>query len=78
MLSKELFGPLGSERYREYVADINSSGAHLLDLINDILDLSKAESGKLELFEESIDVAAIIDNSLLMIRPRAVCGWPPI
>jgi PAS domain S-box-containing protein len=71
MLSKELFGPLGSERYREYVADINSSGAHLLDLINDILDLSKAESGKLELFEESLDLAAIIDSSLLMIRPRA-------
>ncbi|MGH6932311.1 MAG: sensor histidine kinase, partial [Dongiaceae bacterium] len=71
MLSNELFGPLGSDKYREYVADINRSGAHLLDLINDILDLSKAESGKLELFEEPLDVAATIEKSLLMIRPRA-------
>jgi PAS domain S-box-containing protein len=71
MLSQQLFGPLGHAKYRDYVADINRSGAHLLDLINDILDLSKAESGKLELYEEPVDIAATIEKSLLMIRPRA-------
>src|SRR5262245_57317561 len=49
VMMEERFGPVGSERYREYLKDIHASGGHLLSLINDLLDLSKIEAGKLEL-----------------------------
>src|SRR5690606_8088910 len=45
ILAHELYGPLGSERYRDYAADIHSSGTHLLEVVNDILDISKVEAG---------------------------------
>ena len=56
MISREVLGPLGNEQYRTYIADIHKSGTHLLQIINDILDLSKAEAGKLELYEEVFDL----------------------
>ena len=49
VMMHQVFGPLGSERYREYAGDVHNSGRHLLAIINDILDLSKIEAGKLEL-----------------------------
>jgi PAS domain S-box-containing protein len=67
----ERFGPLANARYAEYARDINSSGEHLLDLINDILDLSKAEAGKLELNERVVDIEHVVDMSLGMVRSRA-------
>src|SRR5262249_26815043 len=51
---------LGNEQYRAYVANIHESGAHLLQIINDILDLSKAESGKLELNEDIFDMRDVL------------------
>jgi len=71
MMSAEMFGGLGNERYRAYVTDIRASGVHLLSLINDLLDLSKAEADKLELRESYVDVAATIAHSLRMISSRA-------
>jgi signal transduction histidine kinase len=74
ILKKELFGALGSERYAEYVQDINDSGNHLLAIINDILDLAKAEAGKLTLQEEEVDVVRTLDDALRMCRGRAVAS----
>ena len=65
-----MFGPV-SERYRGYGADIFESGTHLLNLINDILDLSKLEAGQFELYEEDVDVAAIIRACIHLIEPQA-------
>jgi signal transduction histidine kinase len=56
MMVREVLGTLGNEQYRAYVTDIHASGTHLLQIINDILDLSKAEAGKLELHEEVFDL----------------------
>jgi signal transduction histidine kinase len=66
MMKRQMFGPLGSDRYRSYVTDIHSSGSHLLDIINDILDLSKAEAGKLTLHEEVVQPCEVIDACLRM------------
>jgi two-component system, cell cycle sensor histidine kinase PleC len=60
MMLREVLGALGNEQYRAYVGDIHASGTHLLQIINDILDLSKAESGKIELSEDVFDLRDIM------------------
>ncbi len=65
MMKGEVFGPLGNDRYREYSADINTSGLHLLDLISDVLDFAKIDAGRFELHEEDVDLretVAIVRN----------------
>lgn len=74
VLESERLGPLGSTRYRSYVKDIHNSGIHLLSLINDILDLSKVESGFDDLNEESIDIAEVVRALIILINPHAVKG----
>ena len=71
-LEKELFGPLGSPRYREYAEDIHDSGVHLLNLINDILDLSEIEAGHFKLHEEEVDIEEIISSCVRLVRQRAL------
>ena len=66
-----LFGAVENARYREYLRDIHESGTHLLCLINDILDVAKAESGKIELVEEAVDVIAVIDSCVRLVHERA-------
>jgi PAS domain S-box-containing protein len=68
IMKAETFGPLGNSRYRDYAGDISDSGRHLLELINDILDLSKLEAGQLELHDETIDVAAAIRDCLKFVE----------
>ena len=70
VLSERLFGEM-NEKQTEYVGDISESGRHLLKLINDILDLSKIEAGRMELDPTDFDIATTINNTLSLVRERA-------
>jgi len=71
VLSERMFGDL-TDKQAEYVKDIHASGAHLLSLINDILDLSKVEAGRMELDVATFSVPMAIDNAITLIKERAV------
>src|SRR5271170_4859435 len=60
MMQREVLGSLGNQQYRTYITDIHASGTHLLQIINGILDLSKAEAGKVDLTEEVFDLRDIM------------------
>ncbi len=64
ILQNQMFGPLGSEKYDEYARDIHDSGKHLLNVINDILDMSKIEAGHVKLSCETIDLVPLIEECL--------------
>jgi two-component system cell cycle sensor histidine kinase PleC len=74
IIEREMFGPLGSQRYRDYLGDIGRSGRHLLTLINDILDMSKIEARKMELHEQEIDVEELIAECARVLATRAAAG----
>ena len=71
IMKKEMFGPLGDPRYKEYVNDILFSGQHLLSLINDILDMSKIEAGKMTLNTEALQMSDMISQVIRIVRGRA-------
>jgi signal transduction histidine kinase len=71
VIKEELFGPGGLAKYVDYAQDVHNSGQHLLDLINDILDLSKIDAGKVELREEDISVTGLIADSASLVCDRA-------
>ena len=71
ILSAEMFGPLGLARYVDYAGDINVSGKHLLDLINDILDVSRIETDNLTLEENMVDVYQMLPSCLRLVTERA-------
>ncbi len=71
IMKKEMFGPLGDTRYKEYVNDILFSGQHLLSLINDILDMSKIEAGKMTLNTEPMIMSDMIGQVIRIVRGRA-------
>ncbi len=71
LIGGEMFGPVGNNSYREYANDIRQSGQHLLDLINDILDLSKCDSGSDELHEENIEISEITRSARWLLAERA-------
>jgi len=71
ILGTEMLGPIGHPRYREYANDVHGAGRHLLALINDILDLSKAAAGKFELACEEIVPADIVAECLRLTRGKA-------
>ncbi len=72
VMKTELFGKIGSNKYREYANDIHSSGQYLLDVINDILDMSKIEAGRIELDIENCNVCEIVEDCRKIIHPRAL------
>ena len=74
IMMNELFGSIGTATYRDYAVDIHESGHHLLTLINDILDVSKAEAGKIELREEPVDLGEAVRSSIRLVRARAESG----
>jgi len=71
MMMRETFGPIGHERYREYMTDVHVSATMLLSLIEDILDISKAEAGRLDLDETVIDLAPELETVVQMLSPVA-------
>ena len=73
-MKEEIFGPVGNDKYREYLDDIHNSGQHLLGLINDILDVSAIEAGAVKLYEENISISEVVDASIRIIMPRANDG----
>jgi PAS domain S-box-containing protein len=71
IMATESFGPLGSEKYKEYANDIHSSGTLLLDLISDVLDLSRIEAGALDLTEGAVNLNEALYATLRVVRERA-------
>jgi signal transduction histidine kinase len=71
MMRDRMFGALGHHKYEEYARDINLSGRHLLSIIEDILDLSKIEAGRIDLHEEPIEIPRAVTNCLSILRARA-------
>jgi signal transduction histidine kinase len=71
ILEKELFGPLGDARYKEFVRDIHSSGKHLLEIIGNILDLAKVDAGKLEIYEDEFDLEDVMRGCIRLMTDSA-------
>jgi len=71
IMAAEMYGPVGDARYRDYARDILNSGQHLLNLINDILDMSKIEAGKMSLRFEPVCLEEIAEEALRLVRNRA-------
>jgi PAS domain S-box-containing protein len=71
VMMNERFGPVGNERYRQYLEDIHASGGHLLSLVNDLLDLSKIEAGKLELTFANISLNDVTQQCVAIMQPQA-------
>jgi len=72
MMERQLLGPLGNEKYLDYIGGIRESGEHLLDLISDILDMSKIEAGKYDLMLEELSIHKVIGLSIHMMEGRAL------
>jgi two-component system cell cycle sensor histidine kinase PleC len=71
LIKTEAYGPVGSPQYKDYANDINNSGNHLLSLINDILDYSKAAADKLQVEFVDVDLTKTIITSMRLVKPRA-------
>lgn len=71
IMESGMFGPLGTEKYDEYCRDIRESGKYLLDVINDVLDMSKIEAGRMRLDLEQLDLERLLSEATRVITPRA-------
>jgi PAS domain S-box-containing protein len=71
LMVDEKFGPIANERYRDYLRDINRSGNHVLDLVNDLLDISKIEAGQQEMDYEAVSLNDTLAESVALMQPQA-------
>lgn len=71
VMMHERFGPIGNDRYRDYLKDIHASGGHLVSLLNDLLDLSKIEAGKLDLNFSDLNLNDLTQQSVAIMQPEA-------
>ena len=71
VMISERFGPIGNERYKEYLKDINAAGTHLVSLLNDMLDLSKVETGKLEVTFIDVSLNDLTQQCVSVMQPEA-------
>jgi PAS domain S-box-containing protein len=71
VMSEERFGPIANERYKEYLGDIHQSGAYLISLINDLLDLAKIEAGKMDLTFTGVNLNDIAGAAVALLQPEA-------
>jgi PAS domain S-box-containing protein len=71
VMASECFGPLGNERYVEYLGDIKRSGHHVLDLVNDLLDISKIEAGRMDLTFEAVSLNEVLAEVVATMQPQA-------
>ena len=71
VMMEERFGPVGNERYKQYLKDIHTSGGHLVSLLNDLLDLSKIEAGKLDLDFAAVDLNELTQQCVALMQPQA-------
>jgi len=71
MMQKETFGPIGNDKYAEYMGDIHMSARHLLDIINEVLDMSKIEAGRVELDQQEVDIDHLISSVIRIMASRA-------
>jgi PAS domain S-box-containing protein len=74
VMMQERFGPIGNNRYKQYLADIHSSGDHLISLLNDLLDLSKIEAGRLDLKFANVDLNEVTQQGVTLMQPQANRG----
>jgi PAS domain S-box-containing protein len=71
LMIDEKFGPIVNDRYRDYLRDINRSGNHVLDLVNDLLDISKIEAGEQEMAYEAVSLNETLAETVAMMQPQA-------
>lgn len=71
VMIEERFGPIDNDRYREYLRDIKRSGSHVLDIVNELLDLSRIEAGKLELTFEAVSLNEVVAETVALLQPEA-------
>lgn len=74
IMHNETFGPLGHAKYHEYIGDIHFAAQHLLEIINDVLDMSKIEAGKYELVEQDIDIPTLFESVLRVMSDSALAS----
>ena len=74
ILNRELFGTLGEARYRDYARLIHESGEHLLNVVNDILDMSKIEAGKFKIVKEPFEVGSLVKSCCDIMRHTPSSG----
>ena len=71
IMESGMFGPLGADKYREYCSDIRGSGQYLLEVINDILDMSKIEAGRIRLDFEELELGTLLADAMRVVSARA-------